>query len=70
MVIKGRISNDLLMETLLDKNKLSTETTSYYRIQKITEDSLIVKYIGSSLKNSPQLTETDDPYIEYYFKVK
>lgn len=63
------ISNDLLMEDLLDKEKIQTGTTFYYRIQKISKDSLILKHLGSSMKNHPDMIETDDPYLAYYVRV-
>lgn len=64
------ISDDLLMEHIFGENKAPTNTTYFYRIQKINNDSLVVKYLGVSAKGNPEMEEEDNPYIGYYLKVK
>ena len=64
------ISDDLLMERLFGSNKAPTGTTYYYRIQKINEDSLVVKYLGVSINGNPEMEEEENPYIGYYLKMK
>jgi hypothetical protein len=63
------ISDDLLMEDLLDAQKSYTGTGFYYKIQRISKDSLVLKYIGNSTKIGADMIETTDPYLEYYVRV-
>lgn len=63
------ISDDLLSEDLIDPDKNPTGISFEYRILKINDDSLIVKYLGSSLNYSSEIIEEEDPFISYYYRV-